>query len=485
MDTFPQWEGLTFDDILLVPQKSNVVPSQANTQTRISRNITINIPIASAAMDTVTESRLAIALAEQGGIGIIHKNLDADAQAQEVDRVKRSENGVINDPFTLCPDDCVSVARRAMHEQNISGIPIVVDDNRLVGILTRRDLRFQVDENVPIREVMTKDGLVTASPDTNLESARDILHQRKVEKLLLVNDAGQLVGLITIKDINNLTRYPLACRDARGRLRVGAAVGVRDDERVEKLVNAEVDLIVVDTAHGHSQNVMDAIRRYKNAFGDTVDIIAGNVATEEGARDLIEAGADGIKVGIGPGSICTTRVVAGVGVPQLSAVWAAGKACREADVPLIADGGIRHSGDMVKALAVGAQCVMLGGLLAGTEEAPGETILWQGRTFKSYRGMGSLGAMVAGTSGERYQQSGPADKLVPEGIEGRVPSKGPLAPYVYQLVGGIRSGMGYVGAATIPELAARAKFIRISNAGLAESHPHDIQITREAPNYSV
>lgn len=477
------FEGLTFDDVLLVPQKSDVVPSEVSTATRFSRNITLNIPIASAAMDTVTEARMAIALAEQGGIGIIHKNLTPQDQHDQVDRVKRSEQGVIQDPFTMRPDELVRRAHEVMATQNISGIPIVDGAGKLVGILTKRDLRFQVDADVPVGEIMTKAPLVTAHPGTTLQDARDILHKNKVEKLLLVDDNGELSGLITIKDINNLEKYPLAVRDSRGRLVCGAAVGVRDDERVDMLVQAEVDVIVVDTAHGHSQNVIDAVARYKKKHGDKVDVIAGNIATEEAARELIDAGVDGVKVGIGPGSICTTRIIAGIGVPQLSAIFGVAKAARPAGVPLIADGGIRNSGDIVKALATGAQCVMLGGLLAGTEEAPGESILYQGRVYKAYRGMGSLGAMTRG-SGDRYRQGDKAaDKLVPEGVEGRVPSKGPLAPFVYQMVGGLRSGMGYVGANTIEELRQRAKFIRISPAGLAESHPHDVQITHEAPNY--
>jgi len=487
MHTLTTIEGITFDDVLLVPNKSDVVPAEVDTSTFFSRRIRINIPIVSAAMDTVTEARLAIALAEQGGIGIIHKNLAPADQAQEVDHVKRSENGIILDPVTLGPEDTVARVRDIMTTQNVSGIPIVLEGNKLVGILTRRDLRFQVDESVKVKEIMTHKGLVTAPPGTSLDDARAILHRNKVEKLLLVDPQNRLVGLITIKDINKFDRYPLACRDGRGRLRVGAAVGVRDDERVQLLVDAAVDVIVVDTAHGHSQNVIDAVRRYKQRHGDRVDVVAGNVATEAGARDLIEAGADGVKVGIGPGSICTTRVIAGVGVPQMSAVWAAAKATRPAGVPLIADGGVKQSGDITKAIAAGAQCVMLGGLLAGTDEAPGETILHQGRIFKVYRGMGSLGAMVDGAgSSERYrQEKRPADKLVPEGIEGRVPSKGPLEPFIYQLVGGVRSGMGYCGAPDIPTLQKNASFVRISAASLAESHPHDITITREAPNYRV
>lgn len=485
MDTRPHWEGITFDDVLLVPQKSDVIPSEVDTSTYFSRSIRLNIPLASAAMDTVTESRLAIALAEQGGIGIIHKNLSPAAQAREVDIVKRSEHGIIMDPVTLPPDATVARAREIMQTQNISGIPIVVEGNRVVGILTKRDLRFETNESVLVSELMTKD-LVTAPSGTSLEEARTILHKNKVEKLLLVEEGNRLTGMITIRDINNIDRFPLACRDSRGRLRVGAAVGVRDDDRAALLVEAGVDVLVVDTAHGHSQNVIDAVKRYKKAFGDRVDIVAGNVVTAEGAGDLIDAGADGIKVGIGPGSICTTRVIAGVGVPQITAIWAVRKATEPAGVPMIADGGIKMSGDITKALAAGAQCVMVGNLLAGTDEAPGETIIHQGRIFKTYRGMGSLGAMINGTSGDRYCQGDrPPDKLVPEGIEGRVPSKGPLAPFVYQLIGGLRSGMGYCGAPDIPTLQKKAKFIRISSASLVESHPHDITITREAPNYRL
>lgn len=479
-------EGITFDDVLMTPQKSDVVPSDVDTASLFSRNIKVNIPIASAAMDTVTEGRLAIALAEQGGIGIIHKNLPPLQQAKEVEDVKRSANGIIADPVKLNPDDTVSVAMNIIAERNLSGIPIVEADNRVVGILTRRDLRFQHQDDIPIREVMTRENLVTAPPDTTLADAKDLLYKRKIEKLMLVDGEGRLQGLITMRDINNFDRYPLAARDSRGRLRVGAAVGVNDDERVSLLIEAGVDVLVVDTAHGHSQNVLDAVRRYKRDFGGSVDIVAGNVATEEGARDLVEAGVDGVKVGIGPGSICTTRVIAGVGVPQMSAVWAAARATKGTGVPIIADGGIKYSGDIAKAIAAGAQCVMIGSLLAGTDEAPGEQILHQGRLYKAYRGMGSLGAMSQGTSGERYRQGNrSADKLVPEGIEGRVPAKGPLEPFIYQLVGGLKSGMGYTGASTVKELQAKAKFIRITQASLLESHPHDITITKEAPNYRL
>ncbi len=479
-------EGITFDDVLMVPQKSDVVPSEVDTASKFSRNIAINIPIASAAMDTVTEGRLAIALAEQGGIGIIHKNLPPLLQAKEVEDVKRSANGIIADPVKLNPDDPVSLALTIIGERNLSGIPIVDRENRVVGILTRRDIRFQHRGDVRIGEIMTKDDLITAPPNTSLEQAKELLYKHKIEKLVLVDDDRRLQGLITMRDINNFDRYPLAARDSRGRLRVGAAVGIADDERVSLLVEAGVDVLVVDTAHGHSQNVVDAVRRYRKDVGDKVDIVAGNVATEEGARDLIAAGVDAVKVGIGPGSICTTRVIAGIGVPQMTAIWGAVRAAKGTGVPVIADGGVKYSGDITKAIAAGAQCVMIGSLLAGTDEAPGEQILHQGRIYKAYRGMGSLGAMQSGGSGERYRQGGrAADKLVPEGIEGRVPSKGPLEPFVYQLVGGLKSGMGYTGASTIGELQEKAKFIRITQASLTESHPHDISITKEAPNYRL
>jgi len=479
-------EGITFDDVLMPPQKSDIVPSDVDTSSRFSRNITVNIPIASAAMDTVTEGRLAIALAEQGGIGIIHKNMPPLLQAKEVEDVKRSANGIIADPVKLNPDDTISMALNIIGERKLSGIPIVDASNTVVGILTRRDLRFQHQEDLPIREVMTKDKLVTASPDTSLEQAKELLFKNKIEKLLLVDSDRKLKGLITMRDINNFDRYPLACRDEHGRLRVGAAVGVQDDERVSLLVEAGVDVLVVDTAHGHSENVIRAVKRYKEAFGDNLDIVAGNVATEEGARDLIKAGVDGVKVGIGPGSICTTRIIAGIGVPQMTAIWAACRAAKGTGVPVIADGGIKYSGDIAKAIAAGAQCAMIGSLLAGTDEAPGEQILHQGRLYKAYRGMGSLGAMTQGTSGDRYRQGNrPPDKLVPEGIEGRVPAKGALEPFIYQLVGGLKSGMGYTGAATIVELQEKAKFIRITAASLHESHPHDITITKEAPNYRL
>lgn len=474
-------EGITFDDVLLIPAKSDFVPSQADTATRLTRRIRINIPIVSAAMDTVTESALAIALAQEGGIGIIHKNLSIEAQKREVTKVKRSENGVILDPVTLSSNVSVTIARRLMEEQNVSGIP-VVDNGKLVGILTRRDMKFLKDDSVQIGDVMTKTNLVTGPADTTLEEAKEILQKHKVEKLLLVHNNGELAGLITMRDIDRVQQYPLAVRDARGRLRVGAAVGVRDRDRVKALIDAEVDVIVVDTAHGHSQNVIDMVKWIKSHFD--IDVIAGNIATQEAARDLIAAGADGIKVGIGPGAICTTRIVSGVGVPQISAIMNAVAAAGQ-DVPVIADGGIRHSGDITKAIAAGASSVMLGSLFAGLAESPGQLILYKGRQFKEYRGMGSLGAMVQG-SADRYGQdrTAAADKLVPEGVEGRVPYRGPLSNFIYQLVGGLRAGMGYCGTPTVEELRKNSRFVRISASGIAESHPHNILITKESPNYS-
>ena len=476
-------EGLTYDDVLLVPQHSDVLPAAASTATRFCRGVDIPVPIASAAMDTVTESRMAIALAQEGGIGIVHKNLAPDRQAAEVEAVKRSANGVIVDPVTLQPDATVGDARDLMQHRHCSGLPIVDDQDRVLGILTRRDLRFVDSRATKVADVMTRDNLVTAGPDTTLETARAILQRNKVEKLLLIDGDGRLAGLITIKDINMHEEYPHASRDTRGRLRVGAAVGVGDLERVSVLVEAGCDVIVVDTAHGDSKNVIQTVRDVKAAFD--VPVVAGNVATRAGTRALLDAGADGVKVGIGPGSICTTRVVTGIGVPQLTAVMDCAAEAAGSGVPIIADGGIKSSGDIAKALAAGASCVMLGSLLAGLDESPGETILFRGRTFKSIRGMGSLGAMEAG-SADRYGQGDVRDKMkfVPEGVEGMVPYKGQLADYVYQLVGGVRSSMGYVGARTLDEFAARAQFIRVTGAGVRESHPHDIRITREAPNYS-
>ncbi|MBI4613998.1 MAG: IMP dehydrogenase [Planctomycetes bacterium] len=476
-------DGITFDDVLLLPGKSEILPSEADTRTRVSRGISLNIPLLSAAMDTVTESRLAIALAQEGGIGVIHRNLSVERQVAEVDRVKRSENGIIFDPITLAPDDTVGRAKEIMEKHQISGLPIV-EGPKLVGILTRRDLRFVEGTGGRVSEVMTRKDLVTAPVGTTLEDAKKILHRNKCEKLLLVDGNGHLRGMITIRDIDRIERFPQASKDSRGRLRVAAAVGVADEERVAGLIDAGVDLLVVDTAHGHSKGVLDAVREIKRKYG--VEVVAGNVATAEGARDLAEAGADGIKVGIGPGSTCTTRVISGVGVPQVTAVLEAARVCREAGVPLISDGGVRQSGDITKALAAGADTVMVGNLFAGLEESPGETVLHRGRTFKAYRGMGSIGALEAGGK-SRYRQENVKDpgKLVAEGIEGLVPYKGALAPFVYQLVGGLRAGMGYVGAKDLGELREKARFLRVSAAGLAESHPHDMTITREPPNYLV
>jgi IMP dehydrogenase len=473
-------DGITFDDVLLVPAESDVVPSQVRTDTKLTREIDLNLPLVSAAMDTVTESALAIALAQEGGIGIIHKNLSVAGQALEVAKVKRSEAGVIYDPVTLPPGETIARALELMEQHRISGIPIV-DSGRLVGILTNRDLRFHPDSSRLIAEVMTKD-LITAKPDTTPDEAKEILHQNKIEKLLLTDGDRRLKGLITIKDIEKLNQFPNASRDSRGRLKTGAAVGPDDMERVEALIEADVDVICVDTAHGHSRGVLECVRQIKKNFA--IQVIAGNVATADGARALADAGADAVKVGIGPGSICTTRVVTGVGVPQITAVRECAKAVGD-EVPIIADGGIRFSGDLAKAIAAGAHCVMIGSLFAGMEESPGEVIYYKGRSFKMCRGMGSLGAMVKGSS-DRYGQKGARpDKLVPEGVEGRVPYKGPLADYVYQLVGGLRASMGYCGAPTIRMMREKARFIRVSGASLVESHPHDITITKEAPNYSL
>ncbi|MEP0843270.1 MAG: IMP dehydrogenase, partial [Phycisphaerae bacterium] len=464
---------------------SSVVPRVVDVSTRLTRNITINLPIVSAPMDTVTESALAIALAQEGGIGIIHKNLPIDAQTREVYKVKRSESGVILDPITLHPTDNVMKARELMRLHNVSGIPILGEADKVVGILTRRDLKFLPSTDTrPIDEVMSKRHLITAPPDTTLEAAEKILHQHKVEKLLLVHPDGRLAGMITMRDIDRNRLYPTSCKDSRGRLRVGAAVGVHDYERVESLIANDVDVIVIDSAHGHSDNVLDTVRDVRRRYD--IDIIAGNVATPEGAADLIDAGADAVKVGIGPGSICTTRVVSGVGVPQISAIMNAVSVADPAGIPVIADGGIRYSGDITKAIAAGACSVMMGSLFAGLDESPGQLVIWKGRRFKEYRGMGSLGAMVSG-SRDRYAQGHEtrSDKLVPEGVEGRVPYRGPLSEFVYQLIGGLRAGMGYCGAHDVETLRTRATFIRVSAASLAESHPHDIAITREAPNYAV
>jgi IMP dehydrogenase len=480
MATILPHEGLTFDDLLLVPNRSEIVPKDTNVGTQLTKRIRLNIPVLSSAMDTVTEARLAIALAQMGGMGIIHKNLSIENQALEVEKVKRSENGVITDPKTLPVTAQVKAAYEMMEKHHISGIP-VLDGKKVVGIVTRRDLKYHRADETPITEVMTKK-LVTAPPNISLQKAKDLLYQAKVEKLILVDSKGQLVGLITIKDLERQAEYPQACKDARGRLRVGAAVGVGDLERVAALVKAGVDVVVVDSAHGHSKNVMETVKAIKKTFD--IDIIAGNIATEEGARDLIKAGADAVKVGIGPGSICTTRIVAGVGVPQVTAVMNAAKAAAKAGIPIIADGGIKFSGDLAKVLAVGANVVMLGSILAGCDESPGEAIFYQGRQFKAYRGMGSIGAMQKG-SADRYFQDGEKspDKLVAEGIEGMVPSKGPLSTVVYQMVGGLKASLGYCGAKDIPTLQQVAVLQRMTGAGLRESHPHDVKITKEAPNY--
>ncbi len=482
-DTIP--EGLTFDDVLLLPALSNVVPADTDTRTWVTRNIGLNIPVVSSAMDTVTESHLAIALAQQGGIGVIHRNMTIERQAEEVDRVKRSESGMIVDPVTIDPEHKISDALEVMRRYRISGVP-VTKNGKLVGILTNRDLRFETRYDIPVADVMTKENLITVGVGTTLEEAEAILHQHRVEKLLVVDEHYNLKGLITVKDIQKKLKYPNAAKDAQGRLRVAAALGSSGDflERAQELVKRKVDLLAIDSAHGHSGRVMEAIKAVKQALPN-VELIAGNVATYEGARDLIALGVDGIKVGIGPGSICTTRVVSGAGVPQITAIAECAKATKGTGVPLIADGGIKYSGDVTKAIAAGADCVMIGSLLAGTEESPGETILYQGRTFKSYRGMGSMGAMTQGSADRYAQEATSSGKLVPEGIEGRVPYKGLLSELVYQLVGGLRAGMGYCGCATISELRQNAKFVRLTSAGLRESHVHDVIITKEAPNYRL
>ena len=476
-------EGLTFDDVLLQPARSAVLPAQTDTRSCLTKHIALNIPIVSAAMDTVTESHLAIALAQQGGIGIIHRNMSIERHAEEVDRVKRSESGMIVDPITIDPEKKIADALELMKRYRISGVP-VTKGGKLVGILTNRDLRFETRFDLPISQVMTKDHLITVAVGTTLEEAEQILHRHRVEKLLVVDDDYQLKGLITVKDIQKKLKYPNACKDQQGRLRVGAALGTTGDflERAQELVRRKVDVLVVDSAHGHNERVLEAVKLVKNKLPE-VDLIAGNVATYEGARDLIGLGVDGVKVGVGPGSICTTRVVSGAGVPQITAIADCARAAHEGGVPLISDGGIKFSGDVTKAIAAGADSVMIGSLLAGTEESPGETILYQGRTFKSYRGMGSMGAMSQGSS-DRYAQDA-SGKLVPEGIEGRVPYKGPLSELVYQLVGGLRAGMGYCGTKTITDLQRNAQFLRVSSAGLRESHVHDVIITKEAPNYRL
>jgi IMP dehydrogenase len=476
-------EGLTFDDVLLVPARSSVLPAQVDTRTWLTRKIGLNVPVVSSAMDTVTESHMAIALAQQGGIGIIHRNMSIDRQAEEVDRVKRSESGMIVDPVTIGPDQKIYEALEVMKRFRISGVP-VTKGGKLVGILTNRDLRFETRFDLPISDVMTKENLITVPVGTTLEDAQAILHRHRVEKLLVVDENYYLKGLITVKDIQKKLKYPNAAKDDQGRLRVGAAIGAGGDflERAQELVAMKVDVLAIDTAHGHSERVMDAVAAVKRALPE-VELIAGNIATFEGARDLIALGVDGVKVGVGPGSICTTRVVSGAGVPQITAISDAARAARGTGVPVISDGGIKFSGDVTKAIAAGAASVMIGSLFAGTDESPGETILYQGRTFKSYRGMGSTGAMAQGST-DRYALD-PNAKLVPEGIEGRVPYKGMIAELVYQLVGGLRAGMGYCGCLTIAELQEKSRFLRITAAGLRESHVHDVIITKEAPNYRL
>jgi IMP dehydrogenase len=486
--------GVTFDDVLLLPGKSDVVPADVDTSTQLTNKIRLHIPILSSAMDTVTESRLAIAIAQEGGLGVIHRNLKPEDQAREVVKVKRSASGIITGALTLTPEHSIAEAKTLMKNQNISGIPIVEHEpndppgvsrknGRVVGILTKRDLRFQVDNMARIRAVMTTK-LVTAKPGTGLEEAQSILHKNKVEKLLLVDENGRLAGLITIKDIDKTLRYPHASRDDKGRLRVGAAVGTHDEARIDALIKAGVDVLVVDTAHGHSARVIETVKWIKRTYPHT-EVIAGNIATADGARALAESGADAVKAGVGPGSICTTRIVSGVGVPQITAILEALEGVKGTPCRVISDGGIKYSGDIVKAMAIGAHAVMIGGLFAGTDESPGRVVLWKGRQYKAYRGMGSLAAMVEGGAA-RYGQEGTAkEKLVPEGIEGRVAYTGPLADFLFQLVGGLRAGMGYLGAATMDELPKRARFMRQTGAGLRESHPHDVQITTEAPNYRL
>ena len=476
--------GLTFDDVLIEPRYSTVVPSEVDVSTRLTTRIPLKLPILSSPMDTVTESEMAIALAQEGGLSVIHKNMSIESQTEEVDKVKRSANGIIVDPVTLPPDASVATARETMEQSRVSGIPIT-EGGKLAGIITRRDLRFLEDNSLPIAEVMTSHQLVTATGTVTLEEAEKILMAKKVEKLLLVDENYRLTGLITIKDIDMMRRFPQACKDAQGRLRVGAAIGVFDYDRAASLIEKDVDFLVVDCAHGHSSNVIETVKELKAKWD--IDVVAGNVATADGCRDLVRAGANAVKVGIGPGSICTTRVISGIGVPQITAVYNVAQAAQGSDTTVIADGGIRYSGDITKAIVAGAHLVMLGGLLAGLDESPGERVLFQGRTYKAYRGMGSLGAMVHGSS-ERYRQSSVGagnGKLVPEGVEGRVPYKGSLSPFLYQLVGGLRAGMGYCGTKTIDQLRTEARFIRISPASVRENHPHDISITQEAPNYTA
>jgi len=478
-------EALTFDDILLLPAKSEVLPSQVDVRTRLTKNITLNIPILSAAMDTVTEADLAMALAREGGMGIIHKNMSIEEQAQQIDRVKRSESGMILNPETLAPDNKLEDALQKMDRFHISGIPIV-QGKKLVGILTHRDIRFATDLDKPISDFMTKDNLVTTPVGTSLDKAEQILQKHRIEKLLVVDDSGGLMGLITVKDIQKKRMFPYACKDDHGRLRAGAAIGVGENslERAEELIKSGVDIVVIDTAHGHATAVLDTAQKFKKKFPD-VDLIAGNIATAEAAKDLIDRGVDAVKVGIGPGSICTTRVVTGIGVPQIHAIAEVYKVAKKQDIPIIADGGIKYSGDIPKAIAFGADSVMIGSLFAGTDESPGEVILLDGRSYKSVRGMGSISAMSRGSSDRYFQEGLTADKLVPEGIEGRVPYRGHVRSTVFQLVGGLRSAMGYTGCATIDLLQKDSKCVRISGAGLLESHPHDVIITQESPNYQT
>ena len=484
MIELPVSEALTFDDVLLVPAYSDVVPAHVSTQTRLTQSITLNTPLMSAAMDTVTESRLAIAMAQQGGMGVVHRNLTIEQQSIEIDKVKRSESGMIMDPVTIGPDEPIAAALAMMRRFKISGVP-VTKDRKLVGILTNRDLRFVIGTEAPISSVMTKENLITVPVGTTLEQAEQILHQHRVEKLLVVNDAYELKGLITVKDIQKKLKYPHAAKDDQGRLRVGGAIGATGDylERAAELVRYRVDALAIDSAHGHSERVLEAVRDVKKAFPE-IALLAGNVATYEGAKALIDAGADAIKVGIGPGSICTTRMVTGAGMPQITAIAECYRAAKERNIPVIADGGIKYSGDLAKAVAAGADCCMVGSLLAGTDESPGEVFLYQGRSYKSYRGMGSLGAMARGSADRYFQQEVRETlKLVPEGVEGRVPYKGPAANVIHQLVGGLKAAMGYTGNRTLPEMQTRCRFLRITGAGLRESHVHDVQLTREAPNY--
>jgi len=486
MAKIPLDEGFSFDDVLLLPNYSDLLPREVDTRTQLTRNLSLNIPICSAAMDTVTESRAAITLAREGGIGFIHRNLEIDDQVREVDRVKKSESGMIIDPVTINPERPVREVLTLMQQYRISGVPVIKGD-ALVGIVTNRDLRFEMDLDRPVSEVMTKENLVTVSEGIALEESKKLLHQHRIEKLLVVDRAGRLTGMITIKDIEKIKKYPNACKDRMGRLRVGAAVGVGEDmlPRAEALLDAGADVIVIDTSHGHSKNVLEAVDKLKQTFS-SIELVAGNVGTGKGAEDLIKAGVDGVKIGIGPGSICTTRIIAGIGVPQLTAIMNCRSTARKTGVPLIADGGIKFSGDITKALGAGAHCVMIGGLFAGTEESPGETIFYQGRSYKVYRGMGSLEAMKKGSK-DRYAQHDESedDKLVPEGIVGRVPYRGSLSGNILQLVGGLKAGMGYCGCRTIDELREKARFLRITAAGMRESHVHDVIITKEAPNYRL